>query len=212
MVLKNVEGDPAYGRLLRDLLDQWYRQIDDKQGRGLGRDTHREHGFIFVSSPNSVTPYHLDDEHNCLLQVRGTKQVSIWDPNDRTVITEALMESHLECFHDANHERYLPWQDEFQKRAQVFELTPGEGLHFPFGAPHWVKNGPAASVSFSITFRSEFSERLAVVYSVNKRLRRFGLNPTPPTRSASRDKVKIAAFETARRASRLVRSVRRSEG
>ena len=30
-------------------------------------------GFIFVSSPNSVTPYHFDPEHNILLQIRGSK-------------------------------------------------------------------------------------------------------------------------------------------
>ena len=58
----------------------------------------------------------------------------------------------------------MTFEDRFQSRATVFSLHPGEGLHFPVGAPHWVKNGPEVSVSFSATFRSEMSERQAIVY------------------------------------------------
>ena len=32
--------------------------------------------FIFISSPNTVTPYHMDPEYNFLLQIRGTKDHS----------------------------------------------------------------------------------------------------------------------------------------
>src|SRR5262249_20318645 len=142
---------------------------------------------------------------NFLLQVRGTKQVSIWNPNDRGVITEQLVESHLEAVKDPSLERYLPWNEDFQQRAEVYQLNPGEGLHFPFGAPHWVKNGSHASVHFSIALRSDFSERLGMVYYMNNKLRGFGLNPLPPAHSSSRDGLKIAAFRTARGAKRMLR-------
>ena len=33
--------------------------------------------FVFVSSPNSVTPVHFDIEHSLLMQVSGSKTVSI---------------------------------------------------------------------------------------------------------------------------------------
>lgn len=205
MVMKNVEGDPEYGRLLRALLDEWYREIDPRQRELLRGNSRREHAFLFISSPNSVTPYHLDDEHNFLLQILGSKQVSMWDQSDREVVSEPQMESQLEFFHDADHERYLPYREEFGKRATIFELNPGEGLHFPFGSPHWVKNGPQVSVSFSITFRSGLSERMAKVYFVNKRLRRIGIRPTPPTQSAWRDSLKLFAFQAARRTARLLK-------
>jgi hypothetical protein len=205
MVMKNVEVDAEYNGFLRTLLDEWYREIDPRQRELLRGDCHREHAFLFISSPNSVTPYHLDDEHNFLLQIRGTKQVSMWDPSDREVVSEPEMESQLEFFHDANYERYLPYQEAFQTRARVFELNPGEGLHFPFGAPHWVKNGSQVSISFSITFRSGLSERLAKIYFVNKRLRRIGLTPTPPARSQWRDSLKSGAFQAARRTGKLLR-------
>lgn len=206
MVMKNVEIDPQYNGFLRQLLDEWYGQIDSRQLKSLRGNMHREHAFIFVSSRQSVTPYHLDDEHNFLLQIRGSKSVSMWDPNDRAVISESEMESQLQFFHDADHQRYVPYQDEFQKRSTVFELSPGEGLHFPFGAPHWVKNGPEVSISFSITFRSELSERMAIVYYINRRLRKLGLEPSPPGRSPWRDSTKISAFRAGRRVRKVLRA------
>src|SRR5690606_35015713 len=60
-VLKNVEQDPAYAALLADLLSELEPEIVAKTGRML-----MTQAFIFVSSPNAVTPYHFDPEHNIL--------------------------------------------------------------------------------------------------------------------------------------------------
>ncbi len=205
MVLKNVDTDPQYGKLLRVMLDEVYRQFGSGSRDYAMRDMHREAAFIFISSPNSVTPYHLDDEHNFLCQIRGSKQVSMWDPRDRSVMPEPQIEEMLQFWHDESYDRRMPYKDEFQQRATVYDLNPGEALHFPFGAPHWVKNGPAVSVSFSITFRSLMSERQAIVYYLNRRLRALGLNPTPPERSPWRDSLKYGAFQAVRRTSRVLR-------
>jgi hypothetical protein len=208
MVLKNVEGDPEYESFLRALLGEWYGQIDPRKLRTPVSGMHREHAFIFISSPNSVTPFHLDDEHNFLLQIRGSKRVHMWDQKDRTVVSEDEMESHLQLWHDPDHERYLPFTEEFQERASVFELNSGEGLHFPFAAPHWVKNGPQVSISFSVTFRSDLCERAAVVYYINRRLRKLGLNPTPPHQSGWRDALKVTGYDAARRTLKVFRKSR----
>jgi hypothetical protein len=203
MVLKNVEIDAPYGDLLRGLLREVERQIDPSM-----RGMHRMKAFVFISSPNSVTPYHLDDEHNFLLQIRGRKWVSMWDPKDRTVVPEAQAEYMMERNHDTDWQRYMPFQPQFQERATVFELNAGEGLHFPFGAPHWVKNGPEVSISFSITYLSEMSERQAALYSLNRRMRRIGLEPTPPEGSGWRDSLKYGAFRAARHTKRVLKSLR----
>lgn len=205
MVMKNVETDPEYGSCLRALLEEWYEHIDPRQLDIAKGTIRREQAFIFISSPNSVTPYHLDDEHNFLLQIRGSKQVNMWDQKDRVVVSEAEMEAHLQYWHDPDHDRYLPFQEDFQQRAQTFTLNPGEGLHFPFAAPHWVKNGPEVSISFSITFRSAMCDRLSQIYYVNKRLRKLGLDPAPPGRSGWRDSVKLGAFDFARGAAKVVK-------
>lgn len=205
MVMKNVETHPNYGKFLRTLLDEWYTQIDSSLLERLRGGLNRERAFMFVSSPNSVTPYHMDDEHNLLLQIRGAKLVNLWDPKDRTVVSERQIESQLQFWHDSDHERYMPYREEFQERAKLFELNPGEGLHFPFGAPHWVKNGPQVSVSFSVTFRSAWSDQMGKLYFVNNKLRKIGMEPTPPGQSPWRDSVKLGAFQALRR---LVRTFR----
>jgi hypothetical protein len=205
MVLKSVHVDPVYNEILQGLLSEWYGQIDARQFEALRGKLHREHAFIFISSPNSVTPYHVDDEHNFLLQIRGSKKVSMWDPKDRVVLSESEVESQLQFWHDEDYERYVPYKEEFQERATVYNLNPGEGLHFPLAAPHWVKNGPEISISFSITFRSELAERLARIYYVNRRIRRRGLDPVPPMQSPWRDALKDGAFRVARKSSRLLK-------
>jgi hypothetical protein len=200
MVLKDVEMDIPYSDLLRGLLNEVEQQIDPSM-----RGMHRTKAFVFISSPNSVTPYHLDDEHNFLLQIRGCKWVSMWDPKDRTVVPEAQAEYMMERHHNTDWQRYMPFDLRFQERATVFELNAGEGLHFPFGAPHWVKNGPEVSISFSITYLSEMSERQAALYSLNRRMRKMGLEPTPPEGSAWRDSLKYGAVRAARRTKKVLK-------
>ena len=195
MVLKRVEQDPEYGALLDRCLDEIAARA-----RGTVPRMQRREGFIFLSSPNAVTPFHIDPEHNFLLQIRGSKTVSMWDPADRFV----LPDEELERFYANFVHRNLPWRDVFQTTAFVLPLAPGEGLHFPVTVPHWVKNGPEVSVSFSITFRTAESERRELLYKANARLRKLGLTPTPEGQSILLDRTKQIAFATAARLKRLL--------
>lgn len=185
MVLKNVQQDPAYGALLDRCLDEVAAQAGSAVPQMLRRE-----GFLFLSSPGAVTPFHLDPEHNFLLQIRGSKTVSMWDRDDRFVLPDA----ELEKFYAAFVHRNLPWRDLFQTTAWQVPLRPGQGLHFPVAVPHWVKNGPEVSISFSITFRSESSRARELVYRANARLRKLGLSPRPPGQSVLLDSTKRAAL------------------
>jgi hypothetical protein len=169
MVLKHVEQDPEYAALLNQCLDQ-VRALTEPLDPGM----YRREGFIFISSPGSTTPFHLDPEYNFLLQIRGEKEVSLWEPDDHSVIPATAMESFL-----AGENPHFTYQNEFQKRATVFKLTPGCGLHFPAAAPHWVQNGPEVSISFSITFLTQKYQRQTLVSALNESLRRRGLKPVP---------------------------------
>lgn len=195
MVLKRVEQDPGYGELLDRCLDA----VAAQAGIALPRMLRRE-GFIFISSPQAVTPFHLDPEHNFLLQIRGSKTVSMWDREDRFVLPEA----ELEKFYDAFVHRNLPWRDVFQTTAWVVPLEPGQGLHFPVAVPHWVRNGPEVSISFSITFRSETSQARELIYRANAKLRKLGISPRPPGRSLLLDSTKRGAFAALARIKRLL--------
>lgn len=193
MVLKFVESDPEYRALLDQCLDE-VQSLSEAVTPGMCR---RE-GFIFITSPGSVTPFHMDPEHNFLLQIRGKKTVNIFDVTDRSLLSEEELENYMTAKH-----RNMLYREEFQQKARVFELSPGEGLHFPLTAPHWVKNGDEVSISFSITFRSHFSERRSCIYTVNSYMRRKGLAPAPFGRSHLKDSAKYFAFRAARRVRRI---------
>jgi hypothetical protein len=128
----------------------------------------------------------------------------MWDPYDRAVVSEARAEHQLQLWHGEGYHHNMPFEERFQDKATVFTLEPGSRLHFPVGAPHWVKNGPAVSISFSVTFRSYESEKQAIVYFVNSKLRKLGMNPTGPRRSPWKDCLKHAGFQTARVLSRTI--------
>jgi hypothetical protein len=194
MVLKHVEADPEYNALLDDCLDE-VQALSEPLAPGM----RKREGFIFISSPGSVTPYHLDPEYNFLLQIRGSKTVHIWNPNDPAVLTD----EELEDFFTSEEQKNLLFKNEHAQKASVIELTPGRGLHFPVTAPHWVQNGDAVSVSFSITFQTPASERRAAVYGVNAALRRHGWKPKPAGRSTMIDAMKYNVWRVARRVKRM---------
>src|SRR5205823_7433879 len=78
MVLKRVEQDPEYGALLDRCLDGIAAHA-----RGVAPPMQRREGFIFLSSPGAVTPFHIPPEDNSPLQIRGRKPVSKWPPAHR---------------------------------------------------------------------------------------------------------------------------------
>ncbi len=101
MVLKHVERNPLYSALLDEVLAGIAPVVEPVTGEML---THQ--GFIFISSPGAVTPFHMDPEHNILLQIRGRKTITIF-PGDSAVVPDELHEA----YHTGGH-RNLPWQDE----------------------------------------------------------------------------------------------------
>ena len=150
-------------------------------------------GFVFVSSPNAVTPFHIDPEHNFLLQLRGSKTMNVFDPFDREVIAE----EHIENTYYGEHmHRNLVYKDEFKSREDSVVLQPGDAIHVPIHAPHWVQNGPEVSISFSITFRSDQSQKNVRIHSMNGRLRNMGMKPKGLGVSAFSDNSKDMLLRT----------------
>jgi hypothetical protein len=194
MVLKHVDKDPAYKALLEEALGELAGVIEPVSGEMVTKV-----GFIFVSSPGAVTPFHLDPEHNVLLQIRGSKTMMIV-PGDESVVPP---EKH-EAYHAGSH-RNVPWRDEFEARGHRFELAPGDAVHVPLMWPHWVKNGPEPSISFSITWKSHWIYEEADARGLNHILRRWGLAPASPAPFPKRNPAKAYAF-------RAIRKVRQQLG
>jgi len=185
MVMKRVEHDTEYNALLNRILDEVQAHSEPLEPGMFDRA-----GAIFISSPGSVTPYHLDAEYNFLFQLRGAKTISVFDANDRSILSEEELEERAAL---AQVHRNMVFKDEYQKKAMVFELTTGFTLHVPATAPHWVKNGPNVSVSFSAGFSTRLEHRLERIRRFNRGLRRLGLRPAPVGRCGFCDGVKHQA-------------------
>jgi len=165
MVMKKVECIPAYARLLEALLADIAELVTPLTGPII-----RPESFVFLSAPGSVTPFHMDPEHNILLQIEGRKTMNVY-PADNT---ELVPQVAHEAFHRGAH-RNLVHRDEFEAQALPFALHPGHAVYVPVKAPHWVQNGPEVSISFSVTWRSRLSDGEARLHLVNHQLRKLGL-------------------------------------
>ncbi|MCA9079703.1 MAG: cupin-like domain-containing protein [Planctomycetaceae bacterium] len=189
MAIKYVENDPEY----RDLLHRCLGEIAPHSEPIVPGMTQAQ-GFIFVTSPGSVTPYHIDPEHNFLLQIRGAKHIHLYDGNDRTLLDEV----HLERFYSDEH-RNLKLHDARIDDGWKFDLQPGMGLHFPVTYPHWVQNQDEVSVSFSITFRTPDLDRRRALYQINHQLRKRGWTPPPVGDHRLRDTLAYTLFRIRRK-------------
>lgn len=188
-VLKNIEQSPEYNALLLGLLGELKPHIEEKTGRML-----RPQGYIFVSSPDAVTPYHFDPEHNILLQLRGSKVMTQFPAGDARYAPDQTHEG----YHTGGH-RNLVWRDELAAGGTPWPLSPGEALFVPVMAPHHVKNGAAVSISLSITWRSDWSFAEADARAFNGVLRKFGLRPTAPARFPAKNMTKAYAWRMIRK-------------
>jgi hypothetical protein len=181
IILKRAEHDPAYA----GLLDRCMSDLLQVSGRELERNMRRREVIIFITSPGRITTYHIDSETNFLLQVHGEKDISIFSKYDREVLPEEEIERFWTV--DSNAAVYKP---HLQHHADVVRLVPGNGVHIPVNAPHWVQNDDNISVSVSINYHS-WDSQYAHLYCANYYLRKkLGINPTPPAKSSLIDAVK----------------------
>lgn len=188
-VLKNIEQAPEYRALLLDLLGELRPHIEAKTGAML-----MPQGFVFVSSPDAVTPYHFDPEHNILLQLKGSKTMTQFPAGDAVYAPD---ETH-EGYHTGGH-RNLVWREELARGGTPWRLEPGEAVFVPVMAPHHVKVGPDPSISLSITWRSDWSYAEADARAFNSVLRKAGLRPRAPGRFPASNTAKALAWRALRK-------------
>jgi hypothetical protein len=183
IVLKRADKNPEYAAVLQECM----AELQEFTGLNLEQVMKVQEVILFVTSPKRVTTYHIDRECSLLLQIQGEKRISIFDRNDRAVLTEEEIERFWSVDHNAP--RYKP---ELQDHATVHEMQPGVGVHIPVNAPHWVQNGDNISVSLNVNFQYRDTMR-ANLYRLNFILRKMGLQPTPPGQSLAKDRVKSVA-------------------
>ncbi len=187
MVLKNVQVDPDYRSAMEDCLAEIAPTVEKATG-----PMERKIGFIFISSAGAVTPLHIDPEHNILMQIAGTKSMTIYR-DDGALIDDEFHER----YHAGLAHRNLTVTPAFEGRGEAFDLAPGDAVHVPLKAPHYVRNGPEPSVSFSITWRSRASLDEASLRLANHWARARGMTPPRPGAAPMRDRLAILAHRAA---------------
>ena len=168
MSLLNIQTDGAYRTLVDEVLDEVQPRVAAVDPGMCYRG-----GWIFVTSPNAVTPFHMDREHNFLVQIHGRKRIYVWDHRDQ----EAVSEQARDLFHASHSRKLVVWREELRSRARVFDLQPGMGAYMPSTSPHLVENADNGSITASFTYYTDATRRDSMLHSAHQALRRRGIRP-----------------------------------
>lgn len=188
MVLKRVEQHPAYRAVIEDCLNALARAHGHADLKAAGFEDLR--GFMFVSSPNATTPFHVDAEDNIFVHIHGEKFFTICDNRDGSVVSDDAIE------HSLTKHRNVGYSSEFEKKSKCYELKAGDGVFVPYLWPHWVRTGSQYSISMAVTWKTKAVMRKNDVFVVNSLLRRVGFPQAAPGRNPALDAVKLAMFRS----------------
>jgi len=203
IMVRSPESHEAFRELHRDLIGDVEALM---RRRGVGRTAIDPQLYLFIASPNSITPFHVDRYSTFLLQFRGSKTVSIYPQWNQKVVPSSRLEDYM-----AYSNTRLHWEDSMSSLAQHHDFQPGDALHIPFAAGHHVKNGPGdVSISMSIIFNTDESMvwRRALQFNQFSRryLRRLGLAPSPVGAGDWRDAAKSRLWQVVTRARSVIRT------
>jgi len=198
--LLNVQTDPLYRQLIDEVMDGIRPLVETKDPNM----TYRA-GWIFVSSPHTITPFHFDKEHNFILQIYGQKTIYVWEPDDLQVASSSARDR----FH-ARHDRdSIVWKEEFRDRAHRFVVGPGDGAYMPSTAPHLVEVGDDPSITISFTYYTDSTRRDSLLHYARGHLAERGINLPPVDQYRLLDQI---VYHSAMPLREVVRSIRHFAG
>ena len=199
------ELDPSFRDLHRELVAD-VETVMKQQGVG---DTAIDTALhLFIASPSAFTPFHIDRYSTILMQARGSKEVCVFPSWDERIVSSPDREQYL-----AYNKTSLPWTPEMDAHATRFNFSPGEALHIPFVAGHYIRNGSEdVSISLSVTFNTDQSMAWRRTIGFNRvvrpHLEKLGAAPAPVGASPWRDAVKASTWA---KAAVLSRSLQRKK-
>ena len=168
LLMQPEKVDPRYGDLVAEIYDEIARNIPGFQAT-------MKKISILVSSPKVQVYYHCDVPGQTLWQVRGSKKVYVY-PNREPYLDQPSLEKIV--LNEA-HEISMPYRPEFDDDAIIYDLQPGQMLHWPLNAPHRIVNNDCVNVSFTTEHFTDEIRRTFIVNKANGILRhRLGMNPT----------------------------------
>ena len=193
VMVRSPEHDPSFQPLFRDLVADVQQLMRDP---GVGQTAHGAMLYLYIASPDSVTPFHIDRYSTVLMQFRGSKEVTVFPQWDERVIPADVREGFV-----SNSGQRAVWRPEIEPLGRTFQFAPGDALHIPFVAGHHVRNGPDdVSISMSVIFNTDATMAQTRAMVLNHKMRaRFGMTPTPVGSAPWRDSVKATVWGTGAR-------------
>ena len=140
---------------------------------------------------DSTTPFHLDSEDNFFVHIHGEKFFTIFDNNDRGIVSDDEIERSM------TKHRNLKYDESFAPRGKEFHLFAGDGCYVPYQWPRWVRTAKFFSISLAITWKTREVRRLNDLHSFNSMLR--GIAPRRRRRAPSpsrRDQARLLSHVT----------------
>lgn len=192
---------PEYHESFRDLYADLVSDVEQTMRlRGISGHALDAQLYLFIASPNSITPFHIDRYSTFLMQFRGSKQVTVFPPWDEKVVSRRDREAYV-----AYTSTRLNWSPSLDALGETYQFSPGDSLHIPFVAGHHVRNGPEdVSISLSIIFNTpETRVQLAAMRWNHWLSKTSGIKSTPVPGGRLRDRTKATAWLTMRKCAEL---------
>ncbi|MEM7067474.1 MAG: hypothetical protein AAF478_01215 [Pseudomonadota bacterium] len=160
--------DPKYGKLLNKIFDEFEGYVPEFK-------TFKRKFGILISSPKVQVFYHSDVPGQSLWQVEGRKKVYVY-PNEEPYLAPVNLEGIIL----GETEEEMPYKPDFDKGATVYDLKPGEMVHWPLNCPHRVVNEDCLNISVTTEhWTNDIRKSFAVNYANGVLRRSFGVkNPS----------------------------------
>jgi len=170
----NLRRVSEVDRRFGEVLDAIFGEVE---ARVPGYKTFSRTSGILISSPLAQVYYHADLPGQSLWQIEGRKRVYVYPPKE-PFLSAAQLE-HIALYGVEVDLAYESWFDE---HAEVFEIGPGEMLHWPLNAPHRVENLDCLNISMTTEYWTDSIRRRQMVNLANG-IMRNSLRLSPSSRS-----------------------------
>ncbi|CDO61324.1 hypothetical protein BN1012_Phect3112 [Candidatus Phaeomarinobacter ectocarpi] len=149
------------------------RALDDVTEKNPSLKHMRHNTGILISSPSARVLYHCDISPVVLCHIRGAKRLWLYPNTDEFISNNSREQVVLR-----ETEEEVPYSEDMDAHAQVFDLKPGDLLSWEMQAPHRVDNIEGLNVSMTTAYYTpEAMKQYGVIYGNGVLRRLFGMNP-----------------------------------
>ncbi|MEQ8824915.1 MAG: hypothetical protein RIC14_11135 [Filomicrobium sp.] len=166
------EVDQRYRDVLTSMMEEFESEVEDFHTfkRTLG---------VLISSPQVRVFYHADVPGQSLWQISGRKRLYVY-PNTEPFLKPEDMEKVVLGM----TEEEIPFEPWFDDYAKIYDLGPGDMVHWPLNGPHQVINEDCLNISVTTShWTRAIRDQYAVNYANGVLRQNFGYTPrtTRPT-------------------------------